>query len=216
MSCLVPLQPCHLFLPWLWEEMLWLQLAQGMRCMGPEYVPFPVGTLHTPCAGLGHSVHLWANKAGALLTSPVPCTTLGVHPSKAAVMARNCKARTGPPQSSQPLIVSRHPVLTPHLHLIYSTEPSGPQGMAVVGVVARAVLPLAEAGTLGVLLEEQLAPQSWLWPGQGTVVLLWRMWLMGGSGLCALSCACQPRRQWSSAWGGSQSPGPGQGGAELG
>lgn len=57
--------------------------------------------------------------------------------------------------------------------------------MAVVGAVARAVLLLAEAGTLGVLLEEQLAPQSWLWPGQGTVVFLWRrMWLMGGSVLC--------------------------------
>lgn len=56
--------------------------------------------------------------------------------------------------------------------------------MAVVGAVARTELLPAEAGTLGVLLEEQLAPQSWLWPGQGTVVLLWRMWLVGGSMLC--------------------------------
>lgn len=39
---LVPLQPCHLFLPWVWEEMLWLQLAQGMRCMGPECVLLPM------------------------------------------------------------------------------------------------------------------------------------------------------------------------------
>lgn len=90
----------------------------------------------------------------------------------------------GLPQSPQPLIVSSHPILTPHLHLIYSMEPAGPRGMAVVGAATRTALLLTEAGTLGVLLEKQLAPQSWLWPGQGTVVLLWRMWFTGGSVLC--------------------------------
>lgn len=89
------------------------------RCMGPECVPPECDTGH-------HSADLWAKKAGALLISPVPCSTLGVQPSEAAAMARNCKARMGPPQSSQPLIVSRHLVPTPHLHLIYSMEPEGP------------------------------------------------------------------------------------------
>lgn len=51
----------------------------------------------------------------------------------------------------------------------------------MVGALARTVLPLAEAGIPGLLLEKQLTPQSWLWPGQGTVVLLWRMWLVGSS-----------------------------------
>lgn len=58
--------------------------------------------------------------------------------------------------------------------------------MAVVGAVARAALPPAEAGTPGVLLEEQLAPQSWLRPGERIVVLLWRMWLVGSSVLCPM------------------------------
>lgn len=44
--------------------------------------------------------------------------------------------------------------------------------MAVAGTVARTEFLPAEAGTLGVLLEEQQAPQSWLRPGQGTVVFL--------------------------------------------
>lgn len=51
----------------------------------------------------------------------------------------------------------------------------------MAGAVARTVFPLAEAGTRALLLEEQLTPQSWLRPGQGTVVLLWRMGLVGGS-----------------------------------
>lgn len=193
MSCLVPLQPCHLFLPWLCGGVLQSQLAQGMRCMGPERVLLPAGAWHTPCAGLGTTVLIYG-PIKQELTSPVPCSTLGVQPSEAAAMARNCKARTGPLQSSQLLIVSRHLVPTPHLHLIYSMEPEGPQGMAVAGAVVRTELLLAEAGTLGVPLKEQLAPQSWLRPGQGTVVFLWRMWLVGGSMLC------QPRRQWSSDW----------------
>lgn len=185
--------------------------ATGNEVHGARMCRAPCGDMvHTVCWVGHHSADLRAKKAGALLTSPVPCTTLGAQPSKAAAMSRNCKARTGPPQYSQPLIVSRHPVLTPHLHLIYSMEPEGPRGMAVAGAVARTELLWAEAGTLGVLLVEQLAPQSWLQSGQGTVVLLWRMWLVGGSMLC------QPRRQRISDCRGSQSPGPGQGGAELG
>lgn len=185
------LQPCHLFLPWLCRAVLQLQLAQGTRCMGTEHL-LPVGTWHTPCAGLGTTVPIYGPRKQKLC-SPVLSLAQhwGVHPGKAAAMARNFKAGTGPPQSSQPLIVSRHPVVTPHLHLIYSMEPAGPREMAAVGAVVRTVLPLAEAGTLGLLLEEQLTPQSWLWPGQ----------------LCGASVEdvaggrlCQSRRQRSSAW----------------
>lgn len=127
MSCLVPLQPCHLFLPWLCGGVLQSQLAQGNEVHGARMCPAPCGdTAHTMCWVGDHSADLWAKKAGALLISPVPCSTLGVQPSEAVAMARNCKARMGPPQSSQPLIVSRHLVPTPHLHLIYSMEPEGP------------------------------------------------------------------------------------------
>lgn len=79
--------------------------------------------------------------------------------------------------------------------------------MAVVGAVARTVLPLAEAGTWGLLLEEQLIPElaaAWAGDCDASVEDVAGGWL------------CQPRRQRSSAWQGSQSLGPGQGGAELG
>lgn len=195
MSCLVPtaaLPPFPALAVW---GSAAVAAGTGNEVCGARMRPAPCGDMaHTMCWVGHHSADLWAKKAGAFLTSPVPCTSLGVQPSEAAATARNCKARTGPPQSSQPLIVSRHLVPTPHLHLIYSLEPEGPRGMAVAGAVARTELLPAEAGTLGMLLEEQLAPQSWLQPGQGTVVFLWRMWLVGGS------MFCQPRRQWSSDW----------------
>lgn len=119
-------QPCHLFLPRLCEAVLWLQLAQGTGCMGQNVCCSRGDMAHTMCWAGHHGAHLWAKQAGASLTSPAPCIALGVQPSKAAAMARNCKAGTGPPQSSQLLIGSRHPVLTPHLHLIYPLEPAGP------------------------------------------------------------------------------------------
>lgn len=101
MSCLVPLQPCHLFLPWLCRAVL--QLAQGMRCTGPQGVPTTCGDMaHTRCWVGHHSAHLRAKKTGALLTSPVPCTTLGVHAGKAAAMARNCNREQGHPNLPSP------------------------------------------------------------------------------------------------------------------
>lgn len=72
MSCLVLLQPCHLFLPWLCGGVLQLQLAQGTRCMGPEHLLLPMGTWHTPCAGLGTTVLICGQESRSFTHQPCP------------------------------------------------------------------------------------------------------------------------------------------------
>lgn len=73
-QCRVLSHCSHLFLPWLCRAVL--QLAQEMRCMGPQGVPLPAGTWHTPGAGLGITVPIYGPRKQELCS---PGLSLAQH-----------------------------------------------------------------------------------------------------------------------------------------
>lgn len=184
-----------------------LQLAQGMGYMEPGWVPPPLETRHTPCAGLGTMVPIQGpSKQELCLPALFPTGHLGTSHGNGVAAAGGCKAETGPPRCSQPLIASRRPALPPHLHLIYSLEPVGPRGMAVVGAAARAVLPPAEGGEPGPSPTRCCRSSRLLRPAGSTELAA--VWAgdsgasagdVAGGWLRALPGACQPGRRWGSA-----------------